>query len=236
MISLEPGDTGVIDTMMSSAGQWYFKDDATPFMVGNAALKEAASTLIRMRDAGIVLDVSSWDEYIGSLNNGTVVGTIQGIWIVGSIRAQDNQAGNWGMAKTPKLNISGASTAGTAGGSSWYVFSASKNQDAAIDFLAKTFGSNIDFYNEILPSTGAVATYTPAAQAPNYSAPQEFFGGQPIFADILEQAALIPRFDYGTFVYEARDAMRDFLGPIRNPGDIDSALASAEAQTISQMQ
>ena len=235
MISIEFGSADLIDTMMSSCGQWYFKDDATPFMVGNEALKESINNLIKMKDAGVLMEVSSWDEYVASMNNGTVAGTVQGIWIVGSIKAQPDQSGKWGMAQTPKMTHAGATTAGTQGGSSWYVLQASENQDTAKDFLKNTFGSNVDFYGSILSSTGAVATYTPASSAPAYSEPDEFFGGQAIFADILKQADLIPRFDYGTYVYEARDAIKSFLGEAKTEADIDNVLAQAEEQTLSQM-
>lgn len=235
LISAEFGSADIIDTMMSSCGQWYFKDDNTPYLVGNEAMKEAIGNLIKLKDSGVLMEVSSWDEYVASMNNGTVAGTINGIWIVGSIKAQPDQSGKWAMAKTPMMKFSGATTAGTQGGSSWYVLQASDHQAAAIDFLKNTFGSNVDFYSSILSSTGAVATYSPAAASPAYTEPDEFFGGQPLFSDILKQADLIPRFDYGTFVYEARDSVRSFLVEAKTEADIDGILAKAEEQTITQM-
>ena len=74
------------------------------------------------------------------------------------------------------------------GGSSWVITSNCKNPDLAIDFMNSTFAGSQEFYETILPSSGALSTWLPAGESDVYNEPQEFFGGQAIYADIVEFA------------------------------------------------
>ncbi|MDD3214670.1 MAG: carbohydrate ABC transporter substrate-binding protein, partial [Eubacteriales bacterium] len=63
----------------------------------------------------------------------------------------------------PKLpGVEGATNYSNNGGSSWAVSSNCQNKELAFDFLAKTFAGSVAFYEDILPSSGALATYLPA--------------------------------------------------------------------------
>ena len=50
-----------------------------------------------------------------------------------------------GSSPIPRLNLDGAVNASNLGGSSWYVLNIDGKENAA-QFLADTFGSNVDFY------------------------------------------------------------------------------------------
>ena len=115
------------------------------------------------------------------------------------------------------------------GGSSWLVLSSSKNAEVAVDFLNKTFAGSSDFYQTILKSSGAIATYLPAAEGAAYAEPHEFFGGQPVFADIMAYSAQIPKVNLQLYNYEARDALRDALQAYRDGGDLDALIDEAQA-------
>ena len=108
------------------------------------------------------------------------------------------------------------------------VMANSKHPDVAIDFLAQTFGGSIELYETILPTSGAIATWLPAASSSVYSMPIEFFGGQPIYEDLVSYAGKVPNVKYGVFNYEARDAVARALSDVMQGGDIDTALATAQ--------
>ena len=61
-----------------------------------------------------------------------------------------------------------------------------------------------------------------------YAAPHEFFGGQAVFADIMEFSAQIPKVELRLYNYEARDALRDALQAYRDGGDLDSLMQEAQ--------
>jgi lactose/L-arabinose transport system substrate-binding protein len=108
------------------------------------------------------------------------------------------------------------------------VMANSKHPDVAIDFLAKTFGGSVALYETILPTSGAIATWLPAAESPVYSTPIEFFGGQKIYEDLVGFAGKVPNVKYGVFNYEARDAIARALSEVMRGTTIDAALATAQ--------
>jgi lactose/L-arabinose transport system substrate-binding protein len=108
------------------------------------------------------------------------------------------------------------------------VLAGSKYADVAADLLNKTFAGSVELYNTILPSSGAIATWLPAANSPAYGEPNAFFGGQKIYEDIVAYAGKVPRIKYGIFNYEARDAVARALTEIVSGTPIDAALANAQ--------
>jgi lactose/L-arabinose transport system substrate-binding protein len=108
------------------------------------------------------------------------------------------------------------------------VLASSKNKDTAIDFLAKTFAGSVEFYETILPSSGALATYLPAGESEIYNEPHEFFEGQRIYAEIVEFASKVPQVKYGVYNYEARDAVGTAITQILSGASMDAALSQAE--------
>jgi lactose/L-arabinose transport system substrate-binding protein len=116
----------------------------------------------------------------------------------------------------------------SVGGSSWVVLANSKHPDAAMDLLNKTFAGSTAFYETILPSSGAIATWLPASRSSVYGQPNAFFGGQKIYEDIVGYAGKVPRIKYGLFNYEARDAVSRALVEIVQGTPVDTALATAQ--------
>jgi lactose/L-arabinose transport system substrate-binding protein len=158
-----------------------------------------------------------------------VAGTINGCWIIGTIVAQPEQAGNWRITNIPRMDKApNATQYSNQGGSSWMVLAHSPNKDVAVDFLKHTFAGSVELYETILPSSGALATYLPAGDSDVYNEPHPFFGGQAIYADITEFAAQVPKISYGVYNYEARDAVAMAISQVLQGWDIDSALREAE--------
>lgn len=228
------GEPDTIMILLQSCGSSLFNEDGSPNIVGNdklVAMMETYATLIK---EGVLINTSSWDEYIGSFINGNVAGTINGCWILASIQTAADQSGKWGLTNIPMLAVEGATNYSNNGGSSWAI-SANANKELAIDFLSKTFAGSVPLYETILPSSGALATYLPAGQSDVYAQPSEFFAGQPIFADITEFAGKIPSNITGVYYYEGRDAVAAALSNYLGGMDLQAALEEAEANLSFQM-
>jgi lactose/L-arabinose transport system substrate-binding protein len=227
----------LIRIMMQSAGKWYFKDDGSLDILDNAPLKAALTTYGKIWQADIVKPVSGWTDFTGAFTSGDTVGTIDGVWMVGTIKSKPDQAGKWGVAPIPKLaGIDGATNYSNEGGSSWYVLSSGPAKDAAIDFLKTIWGADKDFYQKILVGQGAFSTWLPASQGDAYKASDDFFGGQPVWANFSDWQSKIPGVSYGTFTAEVDSAVVAQLPAIAKGGNVDDALKAINDQATQQMQ
>ena len=236
LLSGQAGSSDLIVMMLQSAGASLFDKEGNPTIVDNDALNAAIDVYTELVDAGVYLEVNSWDEYIGSFVNGNVAGTQQGVWIVGSIQTADDQSGLWGVTNVPALDgLEGATNYTANGGSSWAI-SSNANAELAADFLAATFAGSTELYDAILPASGAVANWIPAGDSAVYAEPIEFFGGEPIFAKVVEYGSEVPSNNTGAYYYEGRDAVSAAVTQIRNGTDRDTALAEAQANVEFAMQ
>jgi len=232
MLSVDVGSPDFIMIMLQSAGTWLFDDQGKAYIKNNPALRRAVELFAQGLREEVIIQAADWNSYIASLNNGSVAATVQGAWIVGSITAEASQSGNWAVVSTPKMgSISSSVNYSSNGGSGWMVLANSKNPDAAMDFLDKTFAGSVQFYETILPSSGAIATWLPAANSAVYSQPHPFFGGQKIFEDLVNYAGRVPKVKYGIYNYEARSAVaRNLPDIVAGRMTIDAALDAAQRE------
>ncbi len=231
LLSGQAGSSDLIMMMLQSAGASLFDDEGNPTITDNDALLAAIDTYQELVSSGVMVEVNSWDEYIASIVNGSVAGTINGVWIVGSIQSAEDQSGLWGVTNLPKLQgVDGATNYSANGGSSWAI-SSSGNSALAADFLATTFAGSTEFYDTILPASGALANWTPAGESDVYAEPQEFFGGDAVFAKVVEFSTQVPSNNTGAYYYEGRDAVSVAITNIMNGADPAEALAEAQATT-----
>jgi lactose/L-arabinose transport system substrate-binding protein len=237
MFSIDQNDAGAIRIMLQSAGSWYFKEDGSSNVAGNPVFKAALETWVKMlQTPELYKQVSGWGDYTGAFNNGDVAGVFTGVWMVGGIKG-NNMAGKWAVAPTPKLaGVEGAGHASNLGGSSWYVLSSAPAKDAAIDFLNTVWAGDVDFYQKILVGQGAFAAYLPAREGPAYTASDDYFGGQAVWADFSDWQAKIPGVNYGIFTNEADAAVTAALPGLVAGGSIDEAIAAIDAQIAQQIQ
>ena len=223
------GQAGAIDTiliMMQSCGASMFNDDGSVNFVNNEACRKVLEYYKTMVQEGIFIEVNTWDEYCGTLSNASVVGTINGCWILGTIMGVPDQAGKWALTNMPSMpGVEGATHYSNNGGSSWAIVQG-KDYDLAVDFM-KMF-QNVDVLNAILPETAAIATYAPAKDGPAYTAPNEYYNGEAIYATILEYTGYVPANNTGAYYYDARDALGTAVTNYLNGGDLESELQMAE--------
>ena len=236
LLDLDLNDTGLIRMMMQSAGKWYFTADGSLDVLDNAVLKKSLETYAKFYQADLVNPVSSWAEYTGSFTSGNTAMVPVGVWITGTIKANADQAGLWGVAPIPRLDIEGSVNASNQGGSSWYVLASSDNKEEAIDFLKQVWGSDVDFYQKILTAQGAVGSLLAARDGEAYKATDDFFGGAPVWQDFSTWLSQIPSVDYGTFTSEVDAAVQAQLPTIIQGGDLTAALQAINDQSVQQMQ
>lgn len=231
MCTLDPSDIGQIRMMLQSAGAWYTDADGKVSIADNQALKDSIKVYNELVKSGITKQTADWDQFVGAFNNGEVASVVTGCWIGPSIKKAEDQSGKWAIAPFPKMASNSKSVnASSIGGAGWYVLKNVGNTDMAKDFLGKTFASNADLMNDLADSITLVSTLNKAAQASNYSKPNEFFGGQEIFADFAEWTGKVPSVNYGLHTYAIEDIMTEAVQAIVNGADIDSTLKTFQGQ------
>jgi lactose/L-arabinose transport system substrate-binding protein len=236
LITLDPNDLGLIRLMIQSAGSWYLTEDGqTPNISGNAALKEAFEMYKELMEANVVNVHADWSQFVAALNNGDVASVPIGNWITPSITAEASQSGKWGIAPIPKLPGNEQSVhASNQGGSSWYVMNVGGKETAA-DFMATTFGSNVEMYQKLLTDIGVIGTFKAAASGDAYNQASEFFGGQKTVSDLAAWTEQIPSVNYGVHTYAIEDILIVEMQNYLNGKDIDKVLGDAQAQAESQI-
>ena len=222
------GQAGSIDhilIMLQSVGASMFNEDGSVNFVNNEAIKTVLEYYKTMCAEGIFVEVNTWDEYCGTLANSSCVGTINGCWILGTIMGVPEHAGKWALTNMPKLpGFETATNYSNNGGSSWAITNGT-DMDLALDFM-KLY-RNVDFYNQILPTTSAIGTWAGAKEGSNYTANNEYYGA-PIFATIVEYTANVPANQTGAYYYDARSALGTATTNYMLGGDLMTELQSAE--------
>jgi lactose/L-arabinose transport system substrate-binding protein len=236
MTTLDPNDLSMTRIMIQSAGSWYLSEDGTtPNIANNAALKEAFTYYKKMMEADIIQVTSDWSQFVAALNKGDVASVSTGNWISASIKQEASQSGKWAIAPLPTLPGNADSVpASNLGGSSWYVMNV-PGSETATDFLAKTFGTNVEMYQKLLNDIGVVGTFKEAATGDAYSQTDEFFSGQKVFADFAKWTEQIPNVNYGMHTYAIEDILVVEMQNYLNGKDIDQVLADAQTQADTQI-
>lgn len=238
MMSVISGESDLVMMMLQSCGASLFDEEGNPDIVNNDVLKDIFAVCKEMVDKGILQEVNSWDEYIAGFTGGNVISALNGCWILGSVQTSQDQAGQWAVVDIPKLYAEDSMSTNYSnnGGSSWAVTTGGKNKELAIEFLNETFAGSVEFYNTILPSSGAIATYMSAVDTEAYKQPQAFFkNNQKIYQDIIGFSAKVPSNNTGVYYYEARDAVGAALVKTLKGEDVTEALRVAEEEVIFKM-
>jgi len=228
MLTYDINDVVLPHIMMQSGGEWFFKEDGSLNIADNQALKETLLTIKKINDAKIVRPTSGWSSFVGAFNAGQVATVTSGVWIIGSIKSVEEQAGKWRVAPIPRLKLAGAKQASNQGGSSWYVLNASANKQAAIEFLNATFAHDTDMYQKLLLERGALATYLPASSGAAYAEEAPFFGGQKVFQDFAKWVGEIPQVQYGMFTQEVDNAIAAEIPALLKGEPVDDILKRVE--------
>ena len=236
LLSLDINDAGPIRIMLQSAGSWYFNADGQANIADNPVFKAALDSFTKVLKSEIYRPAAGWNDYTGGFTSGEAAGTITGVWMTGTIKANADQAGKWGVAPIPKLaGVDGATHASNLGGSSWFVLSSSEEKIEAIDFLNEIWANDVDFYQKILVNQGAFGTLLEARDGPAFTESDEFFSGQPVWQNFTTWLAKIPGVNYGIFTNEADTAVAAQLPALKDGADLDEAIKAIDAQVRQQI-
>lgn len=231
MLTLDPSDIGQIRMMMQSAGTWYTDENGEVWIDGNQGLKDAIQVYNELVNSGISKQVSDWDQFVGAFNSGEVATVPTGCWIAPSIQKAEDQSGKWAVAPFPRMEANADSVnASSIGGGGWYVLKNVGHEELAKDFLKNTFAGSVDLMNTLAEDITLVSTLNAAAEAENYSKPNDFFGGQKIFDDFAKWTGEVPSVNYGLNTYAIEDLMTEAVQAIVNGADIDSTLKDYQVQ------
>ena len=218
MLTAQAGSPDIIMEMLQSCGASLFNEDGTGNIAENDVLKKCVEIYAQMVADGTLVEVTDWDQYISSLNSSTVASTFNGCWIMASIQAAEDQSGKWAITNMPKLDdVENATNYSNNGGSSWAISSNTSHKDLAVDFLNATFAGSTELYDDVI-SKGALATWAPAGESDAYNVPVDFYGGDTVYAKIVDFATKTPSNTTGAFYYDARDAVGVALSNITQTG------------------
>lgn len=233
MLTNVQGEPDLLNMILQSAGISVFDEEGNISLVDNEGLKEAMNVYMELVEKGLLQEQTDWSGYQGSINNGTVVGTINGSWICSTIMSTDQteQAGNWAVTNMPKLNdFAGATNYSAQGGSTWAISSNCSNYDLAVDFFNTTWAGSTEFYDNILVGLGAIGTYLPAADSEVYNEASEYFGSEAIYAKIVSYGSNIPTINKGIYWTEEKNALGVALSNVlAGNADLDAAIAEAQS-------
>ncbi len=112
------------------------------------------------------------------------------------------------------------------------------NQDGkelAAEFLANTFGSNEQFYTDLVTEIGALGTYIPGTQGEAFEQEDPFFGGQAIIQDFATWSEQIPPVNYGMHTYAVDDILKVEMQNYLNGADVGDVLDNAQSQAETQL-
>lgn len=228
-------DLGIIRVMMQSSGVWLTEEDGqTPYITENESLRLGFETYKELFDSGAMNVHNDWDQFLQAFNNGEVATVPTGNWITPSITAEDSQSGDWAIAPIPRQTIEGSVNASNLGGSSIYVLNIDNNELAG-EFLGSTFGSDVDFYQELATQINAIGAYEPAAEGEAYQVESEFFGGQMVNSNFAEWTQEIPEVEFGENTYAIEDILAVALQDYLNGADLNDVLESAQQQAESSL-
>ncbi len=234
LLSFGRNDGGIMRVMMQSAGEWYFNADGSLNMAGNPVLLEALEAYKKIVESEIIIPTTGWTDWVGAFNSGDAVSVSTGAWIIGSVKSAEDQAGLWGLAPIPRLSNDSSINASNLGGSSWYVLD-TDNSDTAIKFLQDTYGSDVEFYQDILVKNGAIGSYIPAYEGEAYEVADEFFDGQQIYIDLSNSIKNVPSINYGLYTYEADSAIMGLIEEFY-AGRMTAEEVLVEAEKVVDMQ
>ncbi|KQR73094.1 ABC transporter substrate-binding protein [Rhizobium sp. Leaf341] len=236
MLGLDITDAGFTRILMQSAGQWYFDAEGNLSIENNTALKAALETQQKILKANIYKPAAGWTDWVGTFTSGDVATVTTGVWITGTVKAQADQSGKWGVAPLPSLGIEGATHASNLGGSSWYVIESSAEKKEAIDFLNEVYAKDVSFYQDILTTRGAVGSLMAARTGDAYMLADPFFGGEKVWQNFSDWLSKVPAVNYGIFTNEVDTAVTAHLPSLAQGADIPTVLKEIQSQAEGQIQ
>lgn len=233
LLCMDGDGNDLIYMMLQAEGASQFKD-GEPYIVENETLVAVVNVIEEMLANNVLYLANSWSDYTDQAIQGDMVaGVMNGNWIIPTIEKVEANSGKWEITTLPTLN--GGEGYAANGGSSLYITGNCENVELAKDFLAHTFGSSTETYDNALLNGGVISCYAPAGESDVYNQGVAFFNDQPIYSTIVEMGTHVTPVEQNDFHYTARTYLAAAIINIQNGADTMSALQDAEDQLRFEM-
>lgn len=191
--------------LANQQGCSYFDAAGETITVNQPGCVNALEILKKLNDAGL-LALGDWGAQIQYVKTGAVAGSLYGGWYEGTIRSNAPELeGKWGVYEMPAATEGGVRAANW-GGSSLAITSASQNKEAAWAYIEYALATN-EGQISMLKNRGLVPSLLASLEDPYVKEPQPYWGGQPIWADILATMNKIPPYRGTQFYQETRSTI-----------------------------
>ncbi len=217
---------------------WFGVDgDAWTVSLDSDANAEVASYWQGLFDEDLVTAYPAFDAALYSAwSDGQVWAEVGPVWSASLIR--DNaagSAGNWAVAPMPRWGTT--DSVGNSGGSSTAVMKDCKNPEEATEF-ALWMSSDEASVSNLIESAAILPASESGLTNPALDAPQEYYGGQPIYELFRDEAAKVsPNWQWGPVMSITAAELGDGLGQVStNGGTFLDALAGAQTATVDALE
>jgi lactose/L-arabinose transport system substrate-binding protein len=235
MVSMDlAGDDGWFRALANQEACSYFDNAGETVTINQPGCVKALEMIKKMIDAGIVA-LGDWGAQIQNVKTGATASAYFGGWYEGTIRSNAPElSGKWGVYPPPALEPGGVRAANW-GGSSLAITSSSKNKDAAWAYIEYALATD-EGQISMLKNRGLVPSLLSATETEYAKSPMEYWGGQPIWTEMLATMDQIPPYRGTQFFDEVRGtivikAINDYLNGTYNSAQ--EALDAAAEQISS---
>lgn len=188
--------------LANQQGCSYFDPTGETITVNQPGCVNALDILKKLNDAGL-LALGDWGGQIQNIKTGAVATSFYGGWYEGTIRSNAPELeGKWGVYEMPAANEGGVRAANW-GGSSLAITATSQNKEAAWAFIEYALATN-EGQISMLKNRGLVPSLLASLEDPYVKEPQPYWGGQPVWQDILATMNKIPPYRGTQFYQETR--------------------------------
>ena len=209
MLWFDFSDDGVWRELANQNGCFYFDNEASQVTANQPGCVDAMETMKQLYDANVV-SIIGWDGAIQAIKNDSLAGAVFGAWYVGTIQSNaPEQEGNWGVYPMPASEEGGVRAA-NLGGSALAIPASTENPEAAMAFIEYALATT-NGQVTMLEDYGLVPSYLPALDAPYVGEEIAYWGGQPIWEDILATLGEIPQARGTQYFQEARQIVTSVL-------------------------
>lgn len=209
----ESRNDNVYRMMMMELGGFYFDEEGNPQVNSEESVK-AMEMCKGMYDEGITFNNSSWDDMVAGMSADKFACISEAVWMVGSIKdAVPDQEGKWAVMPLPAFEAETEVMGASNGGSVLAVPSASKNTEAAQEFV-KFCMEDVEANVEGFQNYGLYPSYLPALESEAFEEGDEFFGGQKIFELFTEIGKKAPEVNYTSNFAEALEMSKNSVAKI----------------------
>lgn len=199
--------------LLMQLGGFYF-DEAGNTAVNSPESVRAMEMVQKIYAAGITVNDNSWDDFIAALSGSRIACVPEAVWLAGSIKdAAPDLTGKWGVMDLPRFDRDKEAGGASNGGSVLAVPSASKSQEAAVEFV-KFAMTDEEGNVEGFTNYGLYPSYIPALDADVFQEGDEFFGGQQIYDVFNEVGKKVPMCNYTANFAEAIDLSKNAVSKV----------------------